>query len=94
MYEAIIGIWKYSPNNSNSLSAVVEQIADGIVDGNEFRCFWIEWNDGIVRVGHEGQKFSFLMYHIEPFEINFHGIRTHPPGNWFIYKTTHIWVPD
>lgn len=86
------GVWK-NPRGKWAIDPEVERKTVGILNAAEFRGFWIDWNDNVVRLGHEAQRHPFLMYQIvEPFKINFIGIRSNTPGTWIVDKPRNIWI--
>ncbi|XP_017790686.1 PREDICTED: uncharacterized protein LOC108572874 isoform X2 [Habropoda laboriosa] len=90
MYEVFIGGW----NNSKSVIRknrakpdVAEVETPDILNGDEFRGFWIRWDDGAISVGKEGEPSSFLTYaDPEPFGIGYFGVCTGwgASGDWLI----------
>ncbi|XP_017790688.1 PREDICTED: uncharacterized protein LOC108572874 isoform X4 [Habropoda laboriosa] len=93
MYEVFIGGW----NNSKSVIRknrakpdVAEVETPDILNGDEFRGFWIRWDDGAISVGKEGEPSSFLTYaDPEPFGIGYFGVCTGwgASGDWLIEDT-------
>lgn len=65
----------------------VEVETPGIVNGGEFRSFWIRWDGGIVSAGREGETIPFISWaDPEPFPIGFVGVCTGwgASGTWKI----------
>ncbi|CAK9822668.1 C3 and PZP-like alpha-2-macroglobulin domain-containing protein 8 [Anthophora retusa] len=90
MYEVFIGGW----NNSKSVIRknrakpdVAEVQTPDILSGDEYRGFWIRWDDGAISVGKEGEPSSFLTYaDPEPFAVGYFGVCTGwgASGEWLI----------
>lgn len=80
MLEVFIGGWsncKSVIRRNRSKPDVAEEATPAVLDGGEFRGFWIRWTDNVVTVGREGEAAAFLSYNIsEPFPINFIGVCT------------------
>ncbi|XP_018313269.1 uncharacterized protein [Mycetomoellerius zeteki] len=90
MYEVFIGGW----NNSKSVvrknrakPEVAETETPDILNGDEYRGFWIRWDNGVLTVGKEGESNPFLSYaDPEPFGIGYFGVCTGwgATGEWLI----------
>ncbi|XP_047984467.1 uncharacterized protein LOC125224994 isoform X1 [Leguminivora glycinivorella] len=89
MYEFIIGGW------GNTKSAIQKQTCPplqrdeaetlGILNGQEYRGFWIRWDTGNILVGRRGEDKPFISYQDpKPFRAKFAGVRTSygADGNW------------
>ncbi|XP_008546651.1 uncharacterized protein LOC103570631 isoform X1 [Microplitis demolitor] len=63
MFEVFIGGWSNSKSvirKNRSKPDITEAETPGILDANEFRGFWIRWNQGILTVGKEGEHSPFM----------------------------------
>ncbi|EGI57249.1 C3 and PZP-like alpha-2-macroglobulin domain-containing protein 8 [Acromyrmex echinatior] len=90
MYEIFIGGW----NNSKSVvrknrakPEVAETETPGILSADDYRGFWIRWDNGVLTVGKEGESNPFLSYaDPEPFGIGYFGVCTGwgATGEWLI----------
>ncbi|XP_061710918.1 uncharacterized protein LOC133520493 [Cydia pomonella] len=91
MYEIIIGGW------ANSKSAIrrrycEQQEKDGlptpqVLNKDEYRGFWMKWDNGIVQVGKTGDASPFLSWHDpDPFKVAYVGVHTGfgSTGTWKI----------
>jgi Farnesoic acid 0-methyl transferase len=80
MLEVFIGGWSNSKSvirKNRTKPDVVEEATPAILDGGEFRGFWIRWTDNVIVVGREGEAAAFLSYdNPEAFPINFIGVCT------------------
>lgn len=59
----------------------------GILNGGEFRGFWVRWDSGIIAAGREGESIPFISWSDpEPFPIGFVGVATGwgATGTWKI----------
>ncbi|XP_044734516.1 uncharacterized protein LOC123296873 isoform X3 [Chrysoperla carnea] len=80
MYEIFIGGW----NNTKSVIRknrtkpdVAEAETPDVLNGEEFRGFWIRWSGGTIEAGHEGDSSPFLSYtDPEPAAIGYFGLCT------------------
>ena len=80
MLEVFLGGW----NNTKSVirrnrtkSNLISKRTPQILNGNEFKRFWIRWTDNVLNVGSDGETAAFMSYDIdEPFRINFVGVCT------------------
>ncbi|KAL6437001.1 hypothetical protein ACFW04_004965 [Cataglyphis niger] len=90
MYEVFIGGWSNSKSvirRNRTKPEVAEVETPDILSGDEYRGFWIRWNDGILTVGKEGDSAPFLSYaDPEPFGIGYFGVCTGwgATGEWLI----------
>lgn len=93
MYEVFIGGWSNSKSvirKNRTKPDVAEVDTPGILSADEFRGFWIRWNDGAISVGKEGDPSAFLTYaDPEPFGIGYFGVCTGwgASGEWLIEDT-------
>lgn len=80
MLEVFIGGWSNAKSvirRNRTKPDVFEESTPGILNGSEFRGFWIRWTDNVLCVGHEGQAAAFMSYNItEVFPINYVGVCT------------------
>lgn len=90
MYEVFIGGWENSKSvirRNRQKPDVVEVNTPGILDGNDFRGFWIRWYDNEITVGREGESAAMMSYR-DPqlFPVNFIGVCTGwgASGSWDI----------
>lgn len=84
MLEVFIGGWKNTKSvirKNRTKPDVVEVDTPDIVNGSEFRGFWIRWDGNVISVGKEGEAAPFMTYeNPDQFSINFIGVCT---GNVF-----------
>lgn len=69
----------------------VEIETPGILNGGEFRGFWIRWDGGVVSAGREGEAIPFIAWtDPEPFPVAFVGVCTGygASGTWKIEGTS------
>lgn len=91
MLEVFIGGWKNSKSvirKNRTKPDVSEVDTPDILNGGEFRGFWVKWQDDVITVGMEGAAAAFLSYEntAEPFPINYVGVCTGwgATGSWII----------
>ncbi|XP_045528031.1 uncharacterized protein LOC123716365 isoform X2 [Pieris brassicae] len=93
MYEIFIGGWgnaKSVIRRNRTKPDKVEIETPGIVNGGEFRGFWVRWDGGIVSAGREGEAIPFISWSDpEPFPVAFVGVCT----GWGATGTWKIEVP-
>ena len=54
---------------------MAEYESSELLDGGEFRGFWIKWTENVITVGKEGEAASFLSYeNTESLPVHFVGI--------------------
>lgn len=90
MYEIFIGGWGNTKsviryNRTKPEKAEVE--TPEILNGGEFRGFWLKWGGGRVAAGKEGESAPFIEWNNpEPFQVNFVGVCTGwgSSGNWIL----------
>ncbi len=81
--------------NDGSKPDVSRYDEKNILNANEYRNFWVRWDNNLIRVGKEGNKDPFLSYQMETvFTLNYIGIRTAwgGTGDW-IFQTCSTY-PD
>lgn len=94
MYEVFIGGWSNSKSvirKNRTKPDVAEVETPDILSGDEFRGFWIRWNDGTLTVGKEGEHDAFLSFtDSEQFGIGYFGVCTGwgASGEWLIEDPT------
>ena len=80
MLEVFLGGWKNSKSvirKNRTKPDVVEADTPAILDGGEFRGFWIRWTDNFITVGREGEAAAFLSYeNTDAFPVKFVGVCT------------------
>ncbi|XP_074115912.1 uncharacterized protein LOC141538384 isoform X1 [Cotesia typhae] len=90
MFEVFIGGWSNSKSvirKNRSKPDITEAETPAILDANEFRGFWIRWNDGILSVGKEGEHSPFMTCNDHEIAmINHFGVCTGwgASGDWLI----------
>lgn len=90
MYEVFIGGWgntKSVIRKNRTKPEVAEMETPGIVTADDYRGFWVRWQDGHITVGKEGEQSPFLSYtDPEPFGIGYFGVCTGwgASGEWLI----------
>lgn len=90
MLEVFIGGWKNSKSvirKNRTKPDVVEAATPEILNGDEFRGFWIRWDGNVITVGKEGEGAPFMTYeNTDSFPVNFVGICTGwgATGSWII----------
>lgn len=65
MLEVFIGGWKNSKSvirKNRTKPDVAESETPGILDGGEFRGFWIRWTDNVITVGKEGEAGNVVQF--------------------------------
>lgn len=90
MYEIFIGGW----GNTKSVIRLnrtkpekAEAETPGILNGEEFRGFWVRWANGHVAAGREGESSPFIEWQDpEPFHVAYIGVCTGwgACGNWIL----------
>lgn len=105
MLEVFIGGWKNTKSvirKNRTKPDVFEVDTPDILNGGEFRGFWIRWDGNVITVGKEGEGAPFMTYeNPDSFPINFVGICTGwgATGSWIIEAPTEavsgsaVWVP-
>uniref|UniRef100_A0A2M4BTV3 Putative farnesoic acid o-methyltransferase-like protein n=2 Tax=Anopheles marajoara TaxID=58244 RepID=A0A2M4BTV3_9DIPT len=71
--------------------ALVEKPTPAILSANEFRGFWIHWNDQAVTVGKEGSKEPIMTYEVDksfPMKVVSVGTNGDIRGSWIIETPT------
>nr|BAM18146.1 similar to CG10527 [Papilio xuthus] len=80
IYEIMIGGWgntKSVIRKNKAKPDKVEIETPGIVNGGEFRGFWVRWDGGVVSAGREGESIPFISWaDPEPFPVGFVGVCT------------------
>ncbi|CAG4965569.1 unnamed protein product [Colias eurytheme] len=100
MYEIFIGGWgntKSVIRRNKTKPDKVEIETPGIVNGGEFRGFWVRWDGGIVSAGREGEAIPFISWSDpEPFPVAFVGVCTGwgATGTWKIEDGAEFNTPD
>ncbi|XP_022117422.1 uncharacterized protein LOC110994849 isoform X1 [Pieris rapae] len=100
MYEIFIGGWgntKSVIRRNRTKPDKVEIETPGIVNGGEFRGFWVRWDGGIVSAGREGEAIPFISWSDpEPFPVAFVGVCTGwgATGTWKIEDGAEFDTPD
>ncbi|XP_026759335.2 C3 and PZP-like alpha-2-macroglobulin domain-containing protein 8 isoform X2 [Galleria mellonella] len=90
MYEVFIGGWgntKSVIRRNRTKPDKVEVDTPGILNGGEFRGFWVRWDGGVVSAGREGEVIPFISWtDPEPFPVGFVGVCTGwgATGTWKI----------
>lgn len=90
MWEVFIGGWgntKSVIRKNRTKPDVVEVPTPGFLTNDDFRGFWIRWNDGNVTVGKENDPEPFMSYaDPEPFAISHFGVCTGwgASGEWLL----------
>ncbi|GLV45926.1 uncharacterized protein CBL_11723 [Carabus blaptoides fortunei] len=96
MYEIFIGGWgntKSVIRRNRTKPEKIEAETPGILNGDEFRGFWVRWGNGSVAAGREGEGAPFVEWHDpEPFQINHIGVCTGwgACGNWILEQPRTI----
>ncbi|XP_071784763.1 uncharacterized protein [Asterias amurensis] len=100
--EINIGGWSGSKSvirachSDNCTELFGEHNEPGIVNENEFRPFWIEYIEGVVKVGKGGQQTAFSQWDAGQYHgcvttevyVGISGARNHP-DNW-VFNTTYV----
>ncbi|XP_053617747.1 uncharacterized protein LOC128679486 isoform X2 [Plodia interpunctella] len=90
MYEVFIGGWgntKSVIRRNRTKPEKVEIETPDILNGGEFRGFWVRWDGGIISAGRENEVIPFISWtDPEPFPIGFVGVCTGwgASGSWKI----------
>ncbi|XP_050671047.1 uncharacterized protein LOC126969565 isoform X2 [Leptidea sinapis] len=90
MYEIFIGGWgntKSVIRRNRTKPDKVEINTPEILNGGEFRGFWVRWDSGVVSAGREGESIPFISWaDPDPFPISFVGVCTGwgASGTWKI----------
>ena len=88
----------------NTLSAIrcgkvcerryVEVSTPGIMDGSEYRRFWLSYDNGTIQVGKGGEVAPFMEWHdaTHRVQVNYIGIaRYKEPVSWIAYTDCDEW---
>ncbi|XP_072945871.1 uncharacterized protein [Epargyreus clarus] len=100
MYEVMIGGWgntKSVIRKNKTKPDKVEIETPNIVNGGEFRGFWVRWDGGVVSAGREGEAIPFISWtDPEPFPVGFVGVCTGwgATGSWKIEEGAEFDTPD
>ncbi|RVE54471.1 hypothetical protein evm_000956 [Chilo suppressalis] len=100
MYEVFIGGWGNSKSvirRNRTKPDKVEADTPGILNGGEFRGFWVRWDGGVVSAGREGEVIPFISWtDPEPFPVAFVGVCTGwgASGSWKIEDGAEFNTPD
>ncbi|KAL4716580.1 hypothetical protein ACJJTC_010244 [Scirpophaga incertulas] len=100
MYEVFIGGWgntKSVIRRNRTKPDKVEADTPGILNGGEFRGFWVRWDGGVVSAGREGEVIPFISWtDPEPFHVAFVGVCTGwgASGTWKIEDGAEFDTPD
>ena len=98
MLEVFIGGWKNTKSvirKNRTKPDVFEADTPDILNGDEFRGFWIRWDGNVITVGKEGEGAAFMSYeNPDNFPINFVGICTGwgATGSWIIEVCPSIFI--
>ncbi|XP_077981785.1 C3 and PZP-like alpha-2-macroglobulin domain-containing protein 8 [Glandiceps talaboti] len=80
MYEIVIGGWRNTKSvirRAKHSELRVEASTPGILSPNEFREFWISYNNGVIRVGKEGDQEAFMEWtDPDPLPVKYLGYST------------------
>jgi len=88
--QVFIGGWSNSKSvirRNRTKPDVAEKDTPDILSANEFRGFWISWDNGNINVGKEGHDEEFLSYSDpDPFGIGYYGLCTGwgATGTWLV----------
>lgn len=100
MYEVMIGGWgnaKSVIRRNKTKPDKVEIETPNILNGGEFRGFWVRWDSGIISAGREGEAIPFISWSDpEPFPIQYVGVCTGwgATGTWKIEDGAEFDTPD
>ncbi|XP_013188721.2 uncharacterized protein LOC106133515 isoform X1 [Amyelois transitella] len=100
MYEVFIGGWgntKSVIRRNRTKPDKVEIETPQILNGGEFRGFWVRWDGGIISAGRENEVIPFISWtDPEPFPIGFVGVCTGwgASGTWKIEEGAEFDTPD
>lgn len=100
MVEVFIGGWgntKSVIRRNRTKPEKVEIETPQILNGGEFRGFWVRWDGGIISAGREGEAIPFIAWSDpEPFPIGFVGVCTGwgASGTWKIEDGAEFNTPD
>ena len=79
MYEVVIGGWSNTKSvirRAKQSQQKVEASTPSIVSPTEFRGFWITYNNGVIKVGKEGQEAFMEWIDPNPLPVNNMGYST------------------
>lgn len=104
MVEIFIGGWGCQRSVirfNRSKPDVAEVDTPGILNGGEFRGFWVRWQNGEISAGREGEGEAFISTRVQNFPINYIGFCTGwgSDGNWIVeppyggMSGSTCWVP-
>ncbi|XP_063229579.1 uncharacterized protein LOC134534858 isoform X2 [Bacillus rossius redtenbacheri] len=100
MYEVLIGGWGNAKTgirrNRQKPEKALTDTPD-VLNGGEYRGFWIRWSGGNIAVGMEGEVAPFLTWDDpEPFGIGYYGICTGwgATGSWIIENGLEVTTAD
>ncbi|OWR54240.1 C3 and PZP alpha-2-macroglobulin domain-containing protein 8 [Danaus plexippus plexippus] len=100
MVEIFIGGWgntKSVIRRNRTKPEKAEIDTPNILNGGEFRGFWVRWDGGIISAGREGEAIPFISWQDpEPFPIGFVGVCTGwgASGTWKIEDGAEFNTPD
>ncbi|XP_028032564.1 uncharacterized protein LOC114244849 [Bombyx mandarina] len=100
MYEVMIGGWgnaKSVIRKNRTKPDKVEIESPGILNGGEYRGFWVRWDSGIISAGREGEAIPFISWSDpEPFPVYYVGVCTGwgATGSWKIEDGAEFDTPD
>ncbi|KAK0169572.1 hypothetical protein PV328_011874 [Microctonus aethiopoides] len=90
MFEIFIGGWGNGRSiirKNRTKPEVAEAETPGILNGDEFRGFWIRWNGDALTVGKEGEQVPILDVHdVDIYGIRYFGLCTGwgASGEWLV----------
>jgi len=91
MLEVFIGGWSNAKSvirKNRTKPEVAEEATPDILNGSEFRGFWIKWTDGFITVGREGDAAAFMSYDNSgsAFPVRYIGVCTGwgATGSWIV----------
>lgn len=98
-FQVFIGGWgntKSVIRRNQTKPDMVEVDTPQILNGGEFRGFWVRWDGGVVSAGREGEVIPFMSWtDPEPFPVAFVGVATGwgASGTWKIEGMESILMP-
>ncbi|GBP45177.1 C3 and PZP-like alpha-2-macroglobulin domain-containing protein 8 [Eumeta japonica] len=100
MYEIFIGGWgntKSVIRRNRTKPDKVEIETPNVLNGGEFRGFWVRWDGGVVSAGRENEALPFISWQDpDPFPVSFIGFCTGwgASGTWKVEDGQEFSTPD
>ncbi|KAG5869131.1 hypothetical protein JTB14_005350 [Gonioctena quinquepunctata] len=89
VYEIVLGTHQNTDSyiSFNNNEKYIQAITPQILDPNNYRSFWINWQQGSISVGKENEATPFLSWANPTFTAKYFGLATHGPLCFWIIES-------